>query len=260
MSTKIRNLLTLFHLKPIEMELFEKILESGNINASELARAANITRTSVYDYLVRLKERGLITQTLKSGVRKYSVEPPEKIQILLEEREKNLADAQDAVIDLKNIYGKSQARLKPVLQMSEGREELQQMMKDLLLYRDITVRVYWPILDVIKLLTPQFLEEFHQERVGRNIVLKAIWPRAKIPALKRYSFLKIGAQAKREVRLAPKGVNFSLGYALYENKVRFISSAQENFGFLITSQEFTQMIRGQFDIIWANSKTFKFKP
>src|SRR3989338_8024092 len=99
------------------MELFERILESGIISATELAREVNITRTSVYDHLVRLKERGLITQTLKDGVRKYSVEPPEKIEILLIEHEKNLAAAQEAILDLKNVYGKSQTRLRPLLQL-----------------------------------------------------------------------------------------------------------------------------------------------
>ena len=259
MNIRLKSLLSLFHLKPTEMELFERILENGAVSATELAREASITRTSVYDYLTRLKERGLITQTLKGGVRKYSVEPPEKIQILLAEQEKNLALAQEAIVDLKNVYGKSQTRMKPFLQLFEGREELQQMMKDLLLYQNITVRVYWPILDVIKLLTPRFIEEFHRERVKRNITLKTIWPRTQIPSLKQYSFLKVGDQNKREVRLAQKGVDFSLGYTLYENKVRFISSSRESFGFLITSNEFAQMMKGQFDIIWESSKPFTFK-
>jgi len=259
MTTSIKKLLSLFNLKDIEMDIFEKILESGSVSATELARATNITRTSVYDYLARLKDRGLVTQTLKGGLRKYNVEPPEKIQIILAEQEKSLALAQEAIADLKSVYGKSQARLRPYLQLFEGREELQQMMKDLLLYQNITVCAYWPILDIIKLLTPQFVEEFHKERVKRNIILKTIWSQTQTPSLKQYPFLKIGSQDKREVRLAPKGVDFSLGYTLYENKVRFISSSRESFGFLITSNEFAQMMRGQFNVIWASSKPFVFK-
>ncbi|MFA5954147.1 MAG: helix-turn-helix domain-containing protein [Patescibacteria group bacterium] len=259
MNIRIKRLLSLFHLKDIEMELFEKVLEDGIISATTLARETNITRTSVYDYLNRLKERGLVTQTLKGGVRKFCVESPEKIQMLLMEQEKNFASAREAIIDIKNAYGKNQARIRPFLQLFEGRDELQQMMKDLLLYQNITVCVYWPILDIIKLLTPQFLEEFHKERLKRNITLKTIWPRTQVPSLKQHPFLKIGNQNKREVRLAPKGVDFSLGYALYENKVRFISSSRESFGFIITSNEFAQMIKGQFDIIWENSKPINFK-
>ncbi len=256
MSAQIKTLLSLFHLRDTEIELFERILENGTTSATELAREVHITRTSVYDYLARLKERGLITQTLKGGVRKYGVELPEKIQVLLNEQEKNLATAREAMGGLKNIYGKSQARSKPLLQLFEGRKELQQMMKDALLYRDSTMRVYWPVLDVIKLLTPQFLEEFHKERVKRNIALKTIWPQTQGLSVKQHPFLKTGTQDKREVRLAPAGIDFSLGYALYENKVRFVSSSRESFGFLITSSEFAEMMRGQFDIVWAHSKPF----
>jgi len=258
MNKKLQGLLSLFQLKPVEMELFARILENGTITATELARLANITRTSVYDYLVRLKDSGLITQTLKNGVGKYAIEQPEKIQLLLNEHSEALLVAQEAIADLKDAHGLIQAKSKPQFQLCEGREELQHMMKDLLLYQNITVRAYWPILDIIRLLTPQFMETFHNERVKRNIKLKTIWPRTQVPSKQEYSFLKIGEPDKREVRLAPTGVAFSLGYALYENKIRFISSSRENFGFLIISNEFTEMMKGQFDVIWNNSEPFTF--
>ena len=128
------------------------------------------------------------------------------------------------------------------------------MMKDLLLYQDITVLAYWPIIKVAEILSPDFLEEFQRQRLGNNIRLKTIWPPSQIPASKIYKFLKTGEQQKREVRLAPPGTNFSLGYAIYNNTVRFISSNRENFGFLIESQELADTMKGQFEIIWKHSK------
>ena len=50
-----------------------------------------------------------------------------------------------------------------------------------------------------------------------------------------------------------------LGYAIYKNTVRFISSDKEQYGFLIESQEFAEMMRGQFEIIWNASKPFNPK-
>ena len=258
MHPKFKSLLALFHLKDIEIELFERIFYSGVVSASELARQENITRTSVYDYVARLKEKGLIAQTLRSGIRMYSSESPEKIEILLMEHEANLTAARKALIILEKENKKDDTILRPGLRLFEGRKGLQQMMKDMLLYQKITVRVYWPILDIIKLLTPEFLEKFHKERVQRNIALKTIWPHDQVPSLEQYAFLKIGDENKREVRLAPKGVNFSLGYTIYKDTVRFISSSRESFGFLITSRELEKTMEGQFDIIWANSKRFSF--
>jgi sugar-specific transcriptional regulator TrmB len=258
MTSKIKPLLSLFGLKDIEMEIFEKIFSNGFINAADLARQSNITRTSVYDYLERLRQKGLIIQTFRGGVRMYSVELPEKLQLLLEEQENNIAAARESLVTLKENYGKKHTNLRPRIQLFEGREELQQMMKDLLLYQDITVRVYWPILDIIKLLTPSFLNEFNKKRIASNIILKTIWPRTQVPSLKQYPFLKISNKEKREVRLAPEKIDFSLGYAIYENTVRFISSSKESFGFLITSKELANTMQGQFDIVWEKSKPFIF--
>ena len=59
---------------------------------------------------------------------------------------------------------------------------------------------------------------------------------------------------KREVRLAPAGIDFSLGYSVYGQTVRFISSSQENFGFLVESSELAEMMKSQFGVIWDQSK------
>ncbi|MBI4054391.1 MAG: hypothetical protein HY397_03630 [Candidatus Doudnabacteria bacterium] len=116
------------------------------------------------------------------------------------------------------------------------------------------VRVYWPILDVIKLLGPRFVEEFNHKRINQKITLKTIWPRTQTPPQKKFPFLQAGIESKREVRLAPEGVDFSLGYTIYGNTVRFISSSKESFGFLITSREFAQTMITNFDIIWDSLK------
>ena len=54
--------------------------------------------------------------------------------------------------------------------------------------------------------------------------------------------------------MAPKEVAFSMGYWIYENKVVFISSKKECFGFIIESQEFAEMMSSQHEEIWKISK------
>ena len=134
------------------------------------------------------------------------------------------------------------------------------MMKDMLLYRDITVYAYWPVKEIVKLLSPEFFSKFHQERISRNIRLKVIWPQKQTPQIKNLPFFGVGGgEFKREVRLAPKEVDFSLGYAIYGNTVRFISSSKENFGFLVASPELVKMMKSQFQMVWNASKPFLFK-
>ena len=202
-------------------------------------------------------EAGLVTEILQGGVKKFLVQPPAKIQLLIAEREKSLAEATQVVRELQETYDQKRVSAKPRLQLFEGRAELQQMMKDLLLYRDITVRACWPINKMMKLLSPEFMTAFHKERAARNITLRVIWPSAQLSTLKAYPFLNSSVELKREARVAPREVDFSLGYSIYKSTVRFISSSNENFGFLVESAELARLMQAQFDIMWKVSKQIK---
>jgi len=250
------QLFSLLNLRSIEIKLYEALFYGGTMSASQIARQINISRTSVYDLLEHLITTGLVTETLKGGLKMFVIQPPEKIQLLITEKEKEILIAKQELTNLRENYNNKRQSIKPQLQLFEGRKALQQMMKDLLLYRDITVQVYWPINKIVKLLSSEFLIKFHQERVARNIKIKVLWPPKQILPFKKYPFLKVNAELKREVRIAPPNTDFSLGYTIYGNTVRFISSSQENFGFLVESSELAEMMKGQFKLIWNLSKPF----
>lgn len=253
----IKKLLELFGLRAIEVRVYEELFAGGMQTASVLAKRIGISRTSVYDLLERLIEVGLVAETIRNRTKEFMIQPPEKIQILIEEKEKGLVEAKGIIQDLEQVYGQKRFSIKPRLQLFEGRAELQQMMKDILLYRDITVRAYWPVKKMLALLSPEFMATFHKERVARNIALHVIWPKTQLPALKDNPFLDSSSELKREVRVAPDGIDFSLGYSIYKNTVRFISSSNENFGFLVESTELAEMMQTQFDVLWNISKKLK---
>ncbi len=238
------------------MKLYEALFYGKEMGASELAKQAGVSRTSVYDLIKRPKDEGLVIESQKNGTAVFSIQPPEKLQLLLAEKEKELILAKSSISMLQTDYLKQNKTAKPKLQMFEGGQELQQMMKDLLLYRDITVRALWPIETITKLLTAEFMAEFHKKRAERNIALNVIWPAGQLTEIKKHSFLKDATQ-KRQARVAPAGIDFSLGYSIYGNTVRFISSSRENFGFLVESAELSAMMKSQWEIIWKLSKPVK---
>jgi len=254
--TKLTQLPSLFGLREIEMKLYESLFFGKEMGASELAKQAGVSRTSVYDLIKRLKDEGLVIESQKNGTAMFSVQPPEKLQLLLAEKEKELVLAKSGLAMLQTDYLKQNKTAKPKLQLFEGRQELQQMMKDLLLYRDITVHALWPIETITKLLTAEFMDEFHKKRAERNITLRVIWPAGQLSEVKKHSFLKDATQ-KRQARVAPVSVDFSLGYSIYGNTVRFISSSRENFGFLVESSELAAMMKSQWEIIGNLSRPIK---
>jgi len=253
----IQKLLKIFRLRDIEAKLYEELFLGGTLSASEIAKRVEVSRTSVYDLLEHLVAVGLITETLQGVTKKFIVQSPAKIQLLIAEKEQELNDAKCVTEELQQTYNRNHISDKPRLQLFEGRAELQQMMKDLLLYRDITVFAYWPIKKMLALLSSEFLINFHKERAKRNIALRVIWPATQLSALKANQFLNTNLGLKREARVAPHDIDFSLGYSIYNNTVRFISSSNENFGFLVESFELAEMMKTQYDILWKNSKRLK---
>lgn len=251
------HILKLFRLRVVEMQVYEELFSLESAHASEIAKRVGVSRTAVYDLLDTLLEKGLITETTQGGVKTFAVQPPEKLELLIIEKKKGIKNALAQLEQLKREHSKKPASQKPRLQMFEGKEELKQMMKDMLLYRDIEVLAYWPVKKIISLLGTEFMANFHKQRVAQNIKLKVIWPSSQIPKIGKHPFLKTGAELRREARSAPAGMDFSLGYSIYGNTVRFISSSKESFGFLVESPELADMLRKQFTVFWKIGKPVK---
>jgi hypothetical protein len=53
-------------------------------------------------------------------------------------------------------------------------------------------------------------------------------------------------------------MTYELGYWIYANKVAFISSARESYGFLIQSEELAQTLKVQFELLWRESAPLEF--
>ncbi len=253
---EIKSFLSFFNLSDKEISLYEILFYGGVMSASELSKRMGISRTSVYDQVAILKKTGLIVESLEGGIKKFLVQPPNKISQLIGDKEKELKIAKNDLVSLEKEYNSKLRVMMPRIQVYKGKSELQQMIKDVLLYRDITLYSYWSIGDTMDLLTPTFFAKYHKERAERNIALKAIWSKDQATTKKVISFLNEHMKEKKEIRIAPTDKNFTLGYEIYANKVCFISSSKENYGFIVESNELAETMKIQHEIIWNISKPF----
>ncbi|MBT5338141.1 hypothetical protein HN858_03015 [Candidatus Falkowbacteria bacterium] len=254
---KLKQLFSLFNLRDVELHLYETLLHGGTLSASQLANKAKFSRTAVYDLLKKLIETGLINETRHLGVKMFAVEPPEKVELLLQEKKEQLELAQSNLTEFKKSYQEKGKQKKPSLLMFEGQREMQQMIKDVLLYRDISVQIYWPDKEVIEMFEIEFMEKYHKERIARNIKVEVLRPESEIKDAQQYEFLNVGENYLREVKIAPKEMDFKFGYAVYKDTVRFISLTKDHFGFLVESHELAELMKAQFKVIWNQSKSIK---
>lgn len=249
------RILSRFNLGPAETAVYLALLESGAITAGSLAKRVDIPRSSLYGLLDNLTATGLVLQSEREGTKLWRIESPERISELIDSRINNWEHAKTQFESLlPHLLAKQPGDLvTPHFSYFEGNDGVKHILRDMLCYRNLVTQAFWPISDMIEMLGEDFFNELNVQRIRQNLYTQAIWPENKLVDIKKNIFLGVGDEFLREIRRAPKGIDCSMGYWAYQNKVAFVSSRKESFGFIIESVEFRQLLKTQFDVLWQMS-------
>lgn len=239
-----------------EAEVYLALLEFGVSTAGNLAKKINVPRSSLYGFLSALAEKGLVSQSENDGVKVWHAESPEKIGSILDEGidEWSTAKANFHTFLPELLERQSLDFTTPRFRYFEGREGVRNILKDMLLYRDIVTEAFWPIRNMVEILGEEFFDYLNIHRIRQNLYTKAIWPPSRIVDIRRYKCLGVGKEFCREIRMAPEEIDCSMGYWAYHNRIAFVSSRNESFGFIVESRELRDMLSTQFNITWNVSK------
>ena len=240
-------------LRDEEIKTFIYLLENGEQTVGNLAKKTGLSRPSLYGFLKKLQTRGLVIESQKNSVKTFSASRQDKVKALLEERIRELEKGKNEIEKVFSEMQKGGISINPKFQLFEGKEGLRNILRDVLLYRDIQTMSYWPIKSIIETVSAEFFKKLNVERIKQRIYVRAIWPQNQMIDIKKQTFMGGGTKFYRETRIAPPQIAFSMGYWIYGNKVAFLSSKKEAFGFIVESKEFVEMLTSQFELVWNNS-------
>lgn len=249
------KILSSLDLDTSEQKVYLFLLGKGPSIASTIAKRSGIRRTSLYGILKRLSEHQLVSEISIDGVKLFSAQRPEQVELLLrkkiEQLNHNSKLFQEILPALKSKHKKIVS--KPKIEMFEGKIGLQSVLKDMILHYDLSTFALWPVRTMLESLSSEFHRYLNKERIKNNLYTRAIWPNSQIIDFKKHPYLGVGEEFKREIRIAPKSIEFDMGYWSYANKVAFVSSQKECFGFLVESEDLVNTLKMQFDILWQIS-------
>lgn len=224
-------------------------LKLGTAKASTIAQKSEVQRGGAYYTLKLLKEKGFISEVIKSGVLYYSAAPPEKIlEIIEEERNKKKETITSILDDLNNI--RETAIEKPTIEVYEGYEGFKTMFSKLIEKPNQTFRCYLSskILDFL----PHFHEQFRKRRSKKNISIKTITERTK----KLEEIKKLDKKELRQTRFNNelfKNSN-SLYYILKDAVVIIKANKQEQVAIYIKERNLAELHKNIFDTLWRKAK------
>ncbi len=257
----LNQLLRDLDLNDTEARVYFHLLRHGGCTAGILAKKMGLVRPTLYNLLQAMSDKGVLVRTLKKGVRMFHAETPDNLEILFEKKicqlQKNKERFHAVLPQLKKMQGSS--LLKPHMQLFEGKEGLQHIYNDVLLYHDIDTCTFWPAKSMIQVLPKDFLAYHTEQRLLRNIRIRGIWPPSEAVDVRKYVYMSSGDAWLRYVRSAPEDVRFTMGIWIYADKVAFLSSIKESFGMLIESAELARVQQAQWNLLWKISRPLEMQ-
>ena len=233
-----------------EAIVYLNTLKMGLAKASEIAQKSNIGRGGSYYVLKLLKEKGFISEFIKSGVKYYNAAPPKKIlEIIKEEKEKKEQIIKEI---LPNLEGLNKTALKsPDIEVFEGPEGFKTIFLKLLELgeKEFLCFLSPKILDYL----PHFHVQFRKRRKEKNIHIKTITERTK----KLEEIKKLDKTELRETRFLDKLFLGSdiLNYITKDSMVVIKANEKEQIAIYIKEKEMATLYRNIFQLMWKIAKS-----
>ncbi len=230
-----------------EASVYIATLELGEASpVSTIAKRANVNRTTAYDILELLVEKGLVIVSTAKKYRFYRAQPPEKITAYLKEQSEKFArlaeETEQMMPELNSHYRALTGR--PRVYFYEGYEGI--------------IRVYEETLtsseEILAYASDQanqdavawYFPKYYKRRAEKGIPIRALFPDTPKDR-ERHSLDK---EELRQSRLLPKEVmNFTPEINFFDNKI-MIADWEEKLGVIIESEAIANVFKQSFELAW----------
>ncbi|MBP9718425.1 hypothetical protein KBD59_03975 [Candidatus Gracilibacteria bacterium] len=234
-----------------ESALYIAAMELGiSSPASTIAKRAHVNRTTAYDVLETLVEKGLIITHKKKNLYYYEALPPEKLPIYLEEQSKKFArladEAKEILPELRTHYRAEHD--KPRVYFYEGDaglirvyEETLTSSEEILAYASDQANQ-----DAI----PWYFPEYYKRRTEKKIPIRAIFPDTPMDRLRH----SLDGKELRTSLIVPKNImDFSPEINIFDDKI-MIADWKEKLGIIIESKEIAKVFKQSFELAWESAQ------
>lgn len=246
---KIMAALRRLELSAGEQAIYLALLREGSAPARVLSARTGITRPSVYDQLKSLIALGLVVELLIEGKAQFAAADIKYLDALLADRIDRLMQSRESLAAALPTLSLSLETTTPKLRFFEGGEGMKQLLKDIMWHDQTDLKIMWPHELMNEVFDAAFLNWFDERRQKRQLraqVLSPLTAKQSKPTL----FM---TGSKDTSRVLPKRFSSTVAYIIYANKVAYISSGKEAFGYIVESGECAEAERMKFLALWEAS-------
>ena len=245
-----------FSLSEDEITVYLCLVEKGVLSALQISRRVKMGRTKVYRLLDALRAKNLVTMRFNDSGFRFEASDPQNLETTIKEKKLELQTLEDTLPELvSHLRSKMGAEGdSPKIRYYSGKEGLQQVTYN-------SVRAQGELLTYEIGTLNNFLSYKQAEAIRSEILDNKITTRTLTNATKVRDWTEHEEMVKNywQIRHIPKkDFHITHEILIYNNVyVMYRYTQQEIYCVEIYDEDFTNMQRAMFEMMWRNAKSFK---
>jgi sugar-specific transcriptional regulator TrmB len=253
-KTSTENLFKTLQIKPNAQLVLDYLIKHGLSPVKDIAHSLNIPKSTVYDSLDELVTQSLVIEYSEERGRIFGIADKEQIAKISEQKIKELQDNQNKLIEYIKNTEREDPTSKPKIKFYFGKEGIKQAFRDTM-WNEKCKQTYlmWSTKDMLDILGPEFSEWHSSMRLRHKIVLNVI-RKKEDKKFDKTEGLKEGWNSFRDIRQAPKNIDWNMSYWIYDNRVLFSGGGSDKFAFVVHDKEFANLMTTLWKQVWEISE------
>lgn len=226
--------------------VYRGLLQVGEATAKELSNITKLDRTTIYDVLADLEQRGLVYKAESKKVMTFFAHSPKNLLIELKQKEEKLKEILPGLVDLHRTSGKL-----PMVRIYSSEPELLKLYDSLLEIKELhSYDIVCSERDWLQM-NPAFSRHYKKRRAEKGIKTRLVMETSPIAEARKMD----QAKTLSETKLLPPAFStalFSAGCYILPDRVIFISYRKEHVATEIFSKEITAFMQNIFNFLWKS--------
>jgi len=240
----IKSLLLNLGLNNNQASVYLCIVRKNIITAGEISKNTGVTRTTVYDALKVLLNKGLIVEKYLDAKKVFSPDTPSKLKNLLEDQ---ITGTNKIIKFLSSSYNPKFS--KPEIQIFTSQIGIKKMHDLSLIANQKKETIFIGNTDtVFSNLSVRYIKNYIAQRIKFGIRNNVITT-SNVKDIEMYSHIN-NRKSLREIRYLKAKALLKTGFFVYDDTVWIFTNPSEGFTIMINSKELSETIREMFSILW----------
>lgn len=231
----VRSVLSELGLSEGEIKVYLALLKLGSTPVSKIKEETNLHRTTIYDFLEKLLNKGLMSYVIRNNVKYYSAAPPQKLFDFLKEKQDKL---EQVLPELQKLHQFQQEEVK--VEVYKGAEGLKTVMLECIKIGKETVG--FGIDDgLFKKALPTFIEQYQRLLEEHNIHERLL---AKMNA--EYYF----HTKQTKYKYLPADLFSPTSTLIYGNRIQIVMWEPSLMTIVVDNKKLAESYRRHFEALW----------